>query len=249
MKFGKNSNGEPTDIAQDGRAITLDNGAQTQPNIWSLWSHAELAAIGYYPINYINKKPDQFHSATYGWAFDGTQFTQTYSETLKDVSAIQMRAQQKINACKQQIIPASETARQVWLSSGDVKQSVYRKKDDELVAYRAAVSPVDSDYPYALDRATRKGVTVADVMNEWEAIIASANVVGIAIESAYETAKDALNILALNENIEESIAPIMQEFNRQMILLSGEQWSDENGTLWEMTGLPSDITITEVIPT
>ena len=249
-EYAKNDgNDEPIGNITRPRSIRID-GTNYPRSIWDLWAASQLAEIGYYPVDRTTRKPDIWHSATYGWEFVNNIFIQTYSETLKDPSITQRKAQQIVDSHIQMLSGIAEQARRRWLTSEPIKQSVYRKKDEEVAYFNAATDagdvPEPDDYPYAQSRATRKGVTLEEVIIEWEQIIVAVNMVGVEIEFSYEATKEALAAVTLDENIDSTIKPIMDEFYKMTTLLGDNIWADENGGEWEMASLPTIFTITRV---
>ncbi len=111
----------------------------------------------------------------------------------------------------------AEVVRQQFITPGDGKTLVYISKKEDVLRYRATETDgadlVDADYPWATARADRLGVSVADVIDEWETKLGEFLASGVAIENVYEQAVDdvaaATDIDAVKAIVDSVIWPVV----------------------------------------
>lgn len=66
----------------------------------------------------------------------------------------------------QRIDRKASEVRNRFISEGVGQEAVYLNKYDEAKAYQAASTPTDSDYPYLIAEAQRRGMAVSDLAAE-----------------------------------------------------------------------------------
>lgn len=81
--------------------------------------------------------------------------------------------------------------------------AAYQEKRREVERWRSEGSPAavsDPDYPWALERANRRGVPIAGVLKEWAARMDALSELGRRVDAAREAAKEkiaaAVDVLA-----------------------------------------------------
>lgn len=115
-------------------------------------------------------------------------------------------------AARQQLVEDSESARQRFMTSGDLKSAVYRQKQEEASAWQVVVAasgtPNPTDYPFLRARALRLDPENPDyqaVADEWNARAAVWLVIGPQIEDLYEAAIEAVDAAASVGAIEAAL--------------------------------------------
>ena len=96
---------------------------------------------------------------------------------------------------KARVDAAAEAQRLLYITPGAGQALVYEAKRTEASRWFAAGEPTSPDaatYPWAAERATRLGTTVASVLTEWLAQASAWATIGRAIEGAREGAKEAI---------------------------------------------------------
>jgi len=110
---------------------------------------------------------------------------------------------------------AAETARKKFITPGSGKTKEYTFKQDEVKRYRSAAAAnetlIDSDYPWAVDRAALLTtpvvtVSVADVITEWETIGAGWEAVARQIAKLEEAATEAIRAATNEAQIRAAMA-------------------------------------------
>ena len=110
---------------------------------------------------------------------------------------------------KDRIDAAAEGSRLQFITAGAGQSIVYDLKRAESEKYLAATNPVDADYPLMLERATRKGVALSVIANEWKTQSDALVSLAATIEGLREGAKDAIDAVADDANAQTNIDAIV----------------------------------------
>lgn len=103
---------------------------------------------------------------------------------------------------------AAGRAREAYLTAVPGQATTYAAKQAETVRWINAGRPADAAgdlYPWAGDRADLRGVTVADVLAEWEAVTAAWEGVGRQIERERERVNEAIKAAMTREDIQAAL--------------------------------------------
>ncbi|WP_126456742.1 hypothetical protein [Sulfuriflexus mobilis] len=121
---------------------------------------------------------------------------------LMPLAALQKQGKARVDA-------AAEQARMQFITPGSGQAIVYELKRAELMAYEAAGSPVATDYPLMNERATRKGMTLAQVATEWRAKVDVWTGYAAQIEGLREGAKEAIDAVVDDASAQANIDAIV----------------------------------------
>ena len=92
-----------------------------------------------------------------------------------------------------------EYARMQYLTKGDAQGRVYDGKQAEIIRYSV---DQQGSFPYAEQRATRHGVTVADIRTEWTQIAEQIEYMLVISEGIREATKEAISIANNSDDID-----------------------------------------------
>ena len=112
-------------------------------------------------------------------------------------------------SAKKIIDSAAEASRLKFITPGSGQSIVYELKRAESERYLAATNPVDTDYRLMLERATRKGVALSVIANEWKTQSDALVSLAATIEGLREGAKDAIDTVADDAKAQTNIDAIV----------------------------------------
>ena len=118
-------------LVKTPRGVTID-GVQHPRNIFTLWSKAELAAIGIKPASITAVDTRYKNTGELTWNTSGEEAVGTYATTDKDVAALKTEMAATVNS-----IAASTLAQSDWMSIREADGGTAMPADWKT--YRAAV--------------------------------------------------------------------------------------------------------------
>ena len=164
------------EIFSGAKAVTDNNGTQHPASIFSNWSKAELANIGFYPVTLTTPADNRFYrNGAASYSFSNGVVTQTMSSTAHDINNLITQYKMDIDKRAYDLLQPSD-----WMVVREMEAGV--SVPDAWSTYRAGVRTKAAEMKTAVSAVTSVGA-LKDLHVVYTQVTAEDNTVSTTIAS------------------------------------------------------------------